>query len=467
MNKQMQIIEIKNIIKSQREYFKTGKTLSIESRIEALRSLKNTIINNEVLISDALYKDFKRSQFESYATEIGSIIEEIDHAINSLSSWARPKRVSTPLVLFYSRSYIVNDPYGVVLIMGAWNYPFSLSLIPLIGAIAAGNCAIVKPSETSPNSSKAITRIIKQSFAKEHVLAIEGGVDVATKLLSQRFDYIFFTGGVNIGKIVAKAAAKYLTPVTLELGGKSPCIVNDTADMQTVSKRIVWGKFINAGQTCIAPDYILVKKELKESLIKNLEDTIEKFYGDDPKKSHDYCRIINKRHLERLEGLLTGQEHVIGGKIDKKNLYISPTIIDNCSWKNKAMKEEIFGPILPIITYDHIDEAIEEVNKREKPLAIYLFTDNRELEERITKTTSSGGLCINATILHTSNYDLPFGGVGNSGIGNYHGKASFDTFSHKKSVMKKSFWPELDVSYPPYGNKLSILKMIWGNNFLK
>jgi acyl-CoA reductase-like NAD-dependent aldehyde dehydrogenase len=463
----MNTVEIKKVLKEQKEYFDSGKTLPVEERIIALESLKNCIIKNEALISDALFKDFRRPGFEAYATEIGSILEEINKAIKEIKSWVVPVKISTPPVLFSSKSEIIHNPYGLVLIMGAWNYPFALSLVPLVGAIAAGNCVIVKPSEVSSNSSKVIARIIKESFDQKHIRAIEGGVEIATKLLSQRFDYIFFTGGTTVGKIVAKAAAKNLTPCTLELGGKSPCVVNDASNLALVAKRIVWGKFINAGQTCIAPDYILVKKDLKEDLITNLQNTITTFYGANPEESYDYCRIVNKNHFDRLTLLMKSGKVVFGGKTDKKHLYISPTLITEVTWKDKIMKEEIFGPILPIITYDNIDQVITKMKKQEKPLAIYLFTEDPYLQTRIKNETSSGGLCINATILHTTNMELPFGGVGNSGIGKYHGYFSFQTFSHQKAVMSKSFWPDLDISYPPYKEKLFLLKKIWGNGLFK
>lgn len=459
--------DIKKIVNSQRDFFSLQKSKEIEFRIGCLKKLKQSILKNETLIADALFKDFKRSQFESYATETGTIIEEINLAVKNLSKWAKPIKVKTPLVFFSSESEVDYEPYGVVLIIGAWNYPFALSLAPLIGAISAGNCAIVKPSEISPNSSKVITKIINESFEPCHVLAIEGGVETATKLLNERFDYIFFTGGVGVGKIVAKAAAKNLTPITLELGGKSPCIIDDTVSLKTASKRIIWSKFINAGQTCVAPDYLLVKKDIKQEVIKCLIETINEFYGESPRLSPDYCRIVNKAHFERLEGFLASENIIFGGKKNKKDFYISPTIIDNVKWGDEIMKEEIFGPILPIIEYVNLDEAIEMINKKEKSLAVYLFSNNELIQNRIINETSSGGICLNATILHTSNMYLPFGGVGNSGIGNYHGKFSFETFSHKKAVMKKSFWPELDVSYPPYKNKLSLLKKIWGDGIFK
>lgn len=458
----MDINRIKEVIKKQRLFFTAGKTLEADQRIDALKKLRNSIVKNEALINDALYKDLKKPHFESYATEIGSIIEEIDYAIDHLKSWMKPSKVKTPLVLFYSKSKVQCEPFGLVLIIGTWNYPFALSLIPLVGAIAAGNCAIIKPSEVAPNCSKALHRIIKESFSDEYVAVVEGDHKIASKLLNQKFDYIFFTGGTKIGKIVAKSASKNLTPVTLELGGKSPCIVNDSDKIKVIAKRIVWGKFINAGQTCVAPDYVLVKKELKEDLVKNMKDVLIDFYSKNPQKSHDYCRIINSNHFVRLSGLLKKGNIIAGGELDKKSLYIAPTIIDGVSWNDPVMKEEIFGPILPIIEYGEIEDAIKKVNNREKPLTIYLFSQDDKIKNMIERHTSSGSLCINATILHTSNIYLPFGGVGASGAGNYHGRYSFETFSHKKSIMEKSFWPDLDISYPPYKGKLETLKKIWG-----
>lgn len=453
--------EIEKIFNEQRKYFASGETKEVDFRINKLKKLKEVLILNEELIYEALKKDLKKSPTESYNTELGAIIEEINLAIKNIKNWTAKKKVSTPIILASSKSYILQEPYGLSLIIGAWNYPFSLSLCPLVGAIAAGNCAIVKPSEIAPNSSHTIAKIIKESFEEKYITAIEGDAKTVTLLLEKKFDYIFFTGGITVGKIIAEAASKHLTPFTLELGGKSPCIVEESADIDIAAQRIVWGKFLNAGQTCIAPDYIVVNNKIKPQLNFALKKAIKRFYTEYPKESPDYPRIINKNHFERLERLIQGNI-IFGGEKDKKELYISPTIIDNVKWNDEIMKEEIFGPLLPILEYDSLPLAISEISNREKPLALYIFSESKQVQEYIIKNTSSGSVCINATILQTVNPNLPFGGVGNSGVGSYHGKYSFDTFSHSKSIMDKKHWPELNISYPPYGNKLRILKKIWG-----
>ncbi|MFA6252179.1 MAG: aldehyde dehydrogenase [Candidatus Paceibacterota bacterium] len=453
--------EIEKIFKRQKEYFSSGKTKEIDFRIEKLERLKTSLLQNEELIYDSLEKDLKKSPTESYNTELGAIIEEINFAIKNIRNWTKKSKTPTPFILMPSKSYTIAEPYGVCLIVGAWNYPFALTIMPLIGAIAAGNCAIIKPSEISAYSSHALSKIIKETFEESYITVVEGDAKTATELLEENFDYIFFTGGIAVGKIVAETAAKKLIPYTLELGGKSPCIVEDDADLDIAAKRIVWGKFLNAGQTCIAPDYILANKKIKPQLNFALKKTIKKFYTENPKESADYPRIINRKHFERLKNLICGNI-ILGGETDKNDLYISPTIIDSVKWEDEIMKEEIFGPILPIIEYDSLKNAVKIINEKEKPLSLYIFSSNKQKQEFIISNTSSGSVCVNATILQTVNPHLPFGGVGNSGIGNYHGKYSFDTFSHKKAVMKKNSWPELDISYPPYKNKLKILKRIWG-----
>ncbi|MCK9578183.1 aldehyde dehydrogenase [bacterium] len=454
--------EIQSIFQNQKKYFFSGKTKEIDFRIECLKKLKEVLISNENLIYEALYTDLKKSPTESYNTEFGAIIEEINFAIKNIKKWTRAEKVKTPLLLMPAKSSVLSEPYGVCLIIGAWNYPFALSFCPLIGSIAAGNCAIIKPSEVAPNSSKIIAKIIQESFNKEYISVIEGNAKTTTLILEEKLDYIFFTGGTEIGKIIAENAAKKLIPYTLELGGKSPCIVEEDADIEMAAKRIVWGKFLNAGQTCIAPDYVLANNRIKPQLNFAIKKNIIKFYGSAPEESPDYPRIINKKHFERLEKLIKGNI-LFGGKTKKNDLYISPTIIDNVKWSDEIMKDEIFGPLLPILEYDSLASIVKEINDREKPLALYIFAENKWAQEYIIKNTSSGSVCVNATILQTVNPNLPFGGVGNSGIGSYHGKHSFDTFSHKKAIMSKSSWPELDISYPPYKGKLKILKKIWGN----
>lgn len=453
---------MEELLKKQRQYFSSGKTRSLDFRVKKLLKLKESILENEKSITDALKKDLNKSQTESYMTEIGVILEEIKYALKNIKSWVKPEKVKTPLTQFRAQSYIYSEPYGLSLIIGTWNYPFLLCFSPLIGAITAGNCAIVKPSEVSPDCSKIISRIIKDVFDEAHVESVEGGVETATELLSYKFDYIFYTGSVNVGKIVMQAASKNLTPVTLELGGKSPCIIDKEIDIDVTARRIVWGKFMNAGQTCIAPDYIYVHKKVKKELIESLGKSIKELYGENPKESPDYPRIVNEKHLDRLLGLINKGKIIIGGESDKKNLYIAPTIIDEVDWEDPIMQEEIFGPILPIMEYSNLDEVIEAVNSHPKPLALYLFSDNKEVQQKIIEKTSSGGVCINAPTYHQVSSLLPFGGVGDSGMGNYHGKFSFDTFSHKKAVVIKSFFPDLKIMYPPYKGKLKLLRKIWG-----
>ncbi|WP_425446157.1 aldehyde dehydrogenase [Dethiothermospora halolimnae] len=451
---------IKDIIKKQRDYFNNGRTRDVDFRIEQLRLLKKTIKDNEDKILNALNKDLKKSYFEGYETEVGILLEEIDYTIKKVKSWAKSKRVKTPITHFLSRSYIHPEPYGVVLIMAPWNYPFQLTIAPLIGAIAAGNCSILKPSEYSNYTSEIIYNIIKENFDEGFVAVIKGGREVNEKLLNENFDYIFFTGSIPVGKIVMEAAAKNLTPVTLELGGKSPCIVDKDIDTKLAARRIVWGKFLNAGQTCVAPDYLLVHEDTKDKLIKDMKEIINEFYGDNPKESPDYPRIINKKHLDRLSNLLNSGNILVGGETDKESLYIEPTIIDNVSWEDSVMADEIFGPILPIIEYRNIEEVIEMVNSYYKPLALYLFSNNKLNIDKIKGNIPFGGGCINDTIVHLASPYMPFGGVGSSGMGSYHGKASFDTFSHKKSILKKSNLFDIKLRYPPYKNKLNILKKL-------
>ncbi len=450
------------LLKKQREYFLSGTTRDVDFRIEKLIQLKESIIKNEKDIAEALKKDLNKAPTESYVTETGMILEEIKYALKNIKSWVKPEKVKTPLVQFRSQSYIYSEPYGLSLIIGTWNYPFLLCFSPLIGAIAAGNCAIVKPSEVSPNCSRVISKIIEETFDEKHVKSIEGGVEIATELLNQKFDYILYTGGINVGKIVMQAASKNLTPVTLELGGKSPCIVDRDVDINVAARRIVWGKLLNAGQICIAPDYLYVNKGIKEELIKKIKKSIIEFFGKDSKQSPDYPRIVNQKHFDRLVNFIDKSKVIIGGDYDRENLYISPTVLDNVNWEDAIMQEEIFGPILPIMEYNDLDEVINIINDHPKPLALYLFSDNKDIQQKVIDRTSSGGVCINSPIHHQVSPSLPFGGVGDSGMGNYHGKFSFDTFSHKKSVVIKSFFPDIKTMYPPYKGKLKLLRNIWG-----
>lgn len=454
-------LDYKNLLDKQRKYFLTGKTKDVEFRIKRLKALKEIIIKRNQEIVEALRKDFGKSEFETFSNEIMTSLEEIKLAIKKLHSWAAPRKVKTPIAYFKSSSRIYYEPYGIALIISAWNYPFQLAINPLIGAISAGNCCIIKPSELAPNTSKLLSEIIKECFDEEYCAIVEGGAQETTALLNEKFDFILYTGSTHVGKIVAQAAAKHLTPVVLEMGGKSPCIIDNTADIEISARRIVWGKFLNAGQTCVAPDYLLVHKEVKDSLMKAIQKYIKDFYGDNPENSKDYCRIINEKHFDRLCALLEEGDIVAGGQTNRSQLYIEPTVIDHVTWNYPIMQEEIFGPILPIIEYEDLTNVIEMINAHEKPLALYIFSKNKKVQKKIINETSFGGGCINTTVLHAGNPYLPFGGVGSSGMGNYHGKASFDTFSHQKGILNKSLIVDPKFIYPPYKNKVDILKKMY------
>ncbi|MEH2037374.1 aldehyde dehydrogenase [Nostoc sp.] len=456
-----ELSNIGNIIETQRDFFQTGKTKDVNFRIEQLTTLKQAIIEHEQSIVEALKADLHKPEVETYLTEI-SVIKDIDYAIKNIQNWSKPKKAAVSWDFFSYSAKIYPEPLGVVLIIGPWNYPFQLIISPLIGAIAAGNCAIIKPSEIASHTSDVIAKIIAKHFDPAYLAVVEGGVEASQKLLAEKFDHIFFTGGTAVGKIIMAAAAKYLTPVTLELGGKSPCIVDTDINLEHTVRRITWGKFINAGQTCIAPDYLLVNKTIKKDLIDGLEKSLKEFYGDNPVNSPDYARIISQKHFERLVSFLKDGKVVIGGENQPSERYIAPTLIDNVSLEDSVMQEEIFGPILPIIEYTDITEAIALINSRPKPLALYLFSQDKNLQKRVLQETSSGGVCINDTVMQVGVSSLPFGGVGDSGIGNYHGKASFDTFSHKKSVLQNSFWLDLKWRYAPYQGKLPLIKKLLG-----
>lgn len=455
----LSISPVDQIIAEQRAFFATNQTKSIEFRRQQLKKLKAAIAQAQPDILAALKQDLNKPEFEGYF-EL-AVIREIDYAIKKLKSWAKPQRVGIPLEQFPASAKIYPEPLGVVLIIGPWNYPFSLMVSPLIGAIAAGNCAVLKPSEIASATSAVFTQIIGETFPTEYITSIEGGIETSQQLLDQKFDHIFFTGGTRVGQIVMEAAARQLTPVTLELGGKSPCIVDTETELRETAKRIVWGKLINAGQTCIAPDYLLVDYKIKADLIAAMDECINEFLGEDPMDSPDYARIINSKQYERLCGLLDGKI-ITGGQTDADQRYIAPTLIDDVSVDDPIMQEEIFGPILPILEYRELEEAIAMINSRPKPLALYLFTKNRQKQQQVLDSTSSGGVCINDTVMHVSVNSLPFGGVGDSGIGSYHGKASFDTFSHSKSVLKKTFWPDFNWRYAPYKGKIGLLKRMLG-----
>lgn len=444
-----------------RHYFNTGKTKDVDHRIAQLNILKKAIFEHEKDIVAALKTDLSKSGPESFMTEINVVIHEIEYAVKHLKKWARPRWVKTPLSLQPALSYIYQDPLGVVLIIGPWNYPFNLTLCPLVGAIAAGNTVLLKPSEVAPAVSGLIRDLIGKYFDPSFISVVEGGAEETTAILTHRFDSIFYTGGEVVGKIVMTAAARHLTPVTLELGGKSPCIVDEGTDITLVSKRIAWGKFMNAGQTCVAPDYLLIHRSVKQELVAGLRSAVKQFFGNDPRQSPSYGRIINEKHVQRLEALTKHGEILFGGETDRASRYMAPTLIHNITAVDPIMNEEIFGPILPVITYEKIEEALSFINARPKPLALYLFSNDPELKDKVLNETSSGGVCINDTVFQIASTELPFGGVGPSGMGSYHGKASFTTFSHQKSVLKR--FPFLDpfFRYAPFKPYLRrILRMI-------
>lgn len=444
-----------------RAFFAAGKTRDVRFRITQLKKLKEGIRKYEPEIIAALYNDFHKPPFESYATEIGILYTEIDHAVRHIRSWSRPRRVATPVIHFLSRSRIYHEPYGVVLMISPWNYPFQLTIAPLIGAIAAGNCVLIKPSEFSPATSAVIAKMIAELFDPDYLAVFQGDAEATQQILAEKFDYIFYTGSTAVGRIIMTAAARHLTPVTLELGGKSPCIVDQNARLDYGIKRIAWGKFLNAGQTCIAPDYVLIQRTIKEAFVEEMIRTIHTFYGEEPMESPDYARIINERHFNRLLRLMEKGRILSGGNNRRKDLYIAPTIIDQISPDDPVMQEEIFGPILPLIEYDDIGEAIAFVNQRPKPLALYCFSENKQIQDRVLRETSSGGGCINDTISHIGSQELPFGGIGESGMGGYHGKASFDTFTHQRGMLFRSNLVDMPLRYPPYHGRVSLLKVLF------
>ncbi|GMB08053.1 aldehyde dehydrogenase [Thermolongibacillus altinsuensis] len=450
-----------HLFEKQKRYFQTGETRPIDFRLQQLKNLKAAIKKYEREIIDTLKVELHKSEFEAYSAEIGVVYEEIRFMMKRLPDWIKPQRVPTPLTHIGSKSYIYPEPYGVNLIIAPWNYPFQLAISPLVGAIAAGNCAIIKPSEYTPNMSALLKKMISETFPEEYIAVVEGGVEVSQQLLDLRFDHIFFTGSVPVGKIVMAAAAKHLTPVTLELGGKSPAIVDVSAHLDLAAKRIVWGKFLNAGQTCIAPDYVLVDANVKSLLIEKMKQYIVEFYGERPEQSPHYGRIVSERHTERLVRFLNEGTIVHGGRYDIEQRWIEPTLLDEITWEDDVMREEIFGPILPILTFETIDEAIAMVNAYEKPLALYLFSEDRQVQQQVIEQISFGGGCINDTIMHIATPYLPFGGVGQSGMGAYHGKASFDAFSHYKSVLKQTTKFDLSIRYPNNPNALKWIRKLF------
>ncbi len=452
------------IVNKQRAFFATGKTKVVDYRIEQLKILRQIIVDNESQIKEALKKDLNKSGLEAYTTEIGFMIADIDHTLKDIRSLAKPRKVKTPLFHQLGSSWIQAEPYGCTYIIAPWNYPFQLALSPVVGAIAAGNTCLLRPSSMSANTAKLLERLINPNFDEGLLKVVLCNTVESNELLEHKFDYIFFTGSPDVGRHIYQMAAKHLTPVTLELGGKSPCFVDEKFDENWGIKRLVWGKFTNAGQTCVAPDYVLVDKKAKQKFVELFTKTVKEFYGDNPQQSPDFGRIINEKHFLRLSRFIEKGNVVLGGQTDISNLYIAPTLLDNVSPEDEVMNEEIFGPIMPIIEYEKLDDAIKFVTARNKPLALYIFSDDKMYQEKILSKTSSGNASINECLMHVGQFELPFGGVGESGIGAYHGKLSFDTFSHLKGVLKKSTLADIAQRYPPYtesGAKLIKKLLSW------
>lgn len=444
-------MDIKDIVANQKKYFSTGATREVDFRKDALLKLRSAIKNNEQHLEAAMKSDLNKTPFETYMTETGIVLEEISFHLKHISRWAKEKRVKTPITQFHSKSFISPEPYGVALIMSPWNYPLQLCMEPLIGAISAGNCAVVKPSAYAPATSSIIAKIISDTFPPEYIAAIEGGREENTALLEEKFDYIFFTGSVEVGKIVMASASRNLTPVTLELGGKSPVIVDNSADIKLAAKRTAFGKILNAGQTCVAPDYLFLHRDVKETFLQEYKKAVEGFF-----QNRDYSHmpvIISSKHYNRLTLLMQGEKVYMGGKTDKDRRFIEPTVLIDVKPDSPIMQEEIFGPILPVIEYTDLQECMDLITSRPKPLALYLFTKNKNTERKILHTCSFGGGCINDTVIHTATSHMGFGGVGHSGMGSYHGKLSFDTFTHDRSIVKKSSWIDLPMRYHPYVDK--------------
>lgn len=450
---------IEEIVQKQRAFFHTGATKSVSARLILLRQIYDSITAHEQEILDALHGDLGKSAMEGFMTEVGITLKELSHTMKHLPKWAKPQRKGTWLANFPAKSEIHSEPYGVTLVMSPWNYPFMLCMVPMLGAVAAGNCCVVKPSAYAPKTSAVVRKVIEAACPAEWVAVIEGGRAENNALLDCRFDYIFFTGGPKVGCEVMAKAAKHLTPVTLELGGKSPVVIDDSADLKLAAKRIVFGKLVNCGQTCIAPDYVLIDKRVEAKFAEYLVEAIESCYGTDPISSPDYGCIVNEKHYARLMNLIDIRKTYYGGVTDPARLKISPTILRDVTAEDAVMQEEIFGPILPIIPVETMVEAEAFITAREKPLALYVFTKRKAVEDRFLQYVSFGGGCVNDTIMHIASSELPFGGVGNSGMGSYHGYKSFETFSHQKSVLKKYNWIDLPLRYPPYTSKL-LLKLV-------
>lgn len=453
--------DISHLYKAQQAYFDSGATRSYTFRKEQLKKLKKALKEHEQLLMDALYKDLRKPPMEAYAGEVGLLYSNIDFMLENLRNWMRPEEVTSPLVAYPSKSRIYKDPLGLTLLISPWNYPLLLLFNPLAGAIAGGNCAVLKPSELAPATASVIDKIIKNTFDPAYIAVVQGeGAEVIPALMKFRFDHVFFTGSVAVGKKVMEMATPHLTPVTLELGGKSPVLVDEKVNIKLAARRIVWGKFWNAGQICVAPDYLLVHHRVKEELVQAMKASLHAFYGENPAASKDYARIINHRRFDTLCEFLSQGRIITGGQTDRNDLYIAPTLLEDVSWDDPVMQEEIFGPILPVITYQDLPEALNMIKQNPYPLAMYIFTSSKRTEKKILSEVRFGGGCVNDTVVHLTNPELPFGGVGFSGMGHYYGQYSFETFTHKKGILKSATWIDAPLKYPPYKNKINLARKL-------
>ncbi len=452
---------IREVINKQKAFFRTHTTLDVSFRLKQLKALYRVMNNHEQEIITALHRDFRKSEFETYGIEIALSLEEIKYFLRNLPKLMRPEKVKSAIASLPAKSYIHYEPYGTSLILGAWNYPVYLTIPPLVGSMAAGNCVVLKPSELSSNTSALLKKMISDTFPEEYVAVLEGGPEVSGALINQPFDHIFFTGSERVGRIVYEAAAKNLTPCVLELGGKSPCIVDEDADIDLAARRIVWGKFLNGGQTCVAPDYVFAHKNIKQELIDKMAKNTIRHFGENPIESPDFPRIINRRNFERLSALLKSGKVILGGVTEKNENYISPTILDEISWNDPVMQEEIFGPILPVMEFDELETALKEIQDKPKPLALYYFSGSRKKQKKILTEVQFGGGCINSVLFQFGSPSIPVGGIGNSGIGKYHGRDSFFTFSNKKGIVRKITKLDIPFLYPPYKGKMKLLKLIF------
>lgn len=452
--------KIQSVLQKQKAFFESGETKTLKFRLRQLKQLKKAILAYEDKLYEAIKTDLNKSTFEAYGTEIGLVLEEISFHLKRLRCWSRPERKLSSLMNFKSKTHIISEPFGQALIIAPWNYPIQLLFLPVVGAISGGNTMLLKSSPYTPHVDEVMEAMVKEYFNEEYMAYFRGGREMNQALLAEKTDYIFFTGSPYLGRIVMEAASKNLIPVTLELGGKSPCIVDEDAKLKIAAKRIMWGKLINAGQTCVAPDYLFVHEKVKDKFIALVKDSIKSFFGEDPAQSSDYPKIVNQANMERLSMYLEEGKIIHGGNFDKENRYFEPTLIEDLKADDKLLNEEIFGPILPVLTFSHIDEVVNYVNARPKPLAFYYFSESKKRQKDILRRTTSGGVCINDTLMHLASYKIPFGGVGNSGMGMYHGKYSFDTFTNKRSVLNKATWLDIPIRYAPYMKNLKLIKMI-------